>query len=308
MRELTFTVPDEWDGVMAKRFLRGYCKVSYHLLVKLKRVPQGITMNGALLRTIDRVKRGETVRLFLPEDQNLLQAADIPLRIVWEDSDLLILDKPPHLPVHPSRGHEKDTLANGVAAYMVQKGEPSAFRVLNRLDQDTSGLVLTAKNSHAAARLSRQVEKRYFAVIEGVLSGSGTIDAPLRCREGHGIQREIGEGGERAVTHWYAVESRGGYTLLCIRLETGRTHQIRAHFSCGGFPLAGDAMYGGNREQIGRQALHCGYLRFCHPVSGEEIRLACPFPEDMAEMMKRLGFSAAANSSWIFSWAERTQG
>lgn len=306
MRVLEFTVPAEWDGVPAKRFLRGCCHMSHRLMVQQKHLPSGITMDGLLLRTIDKVQAGSVVRVVLPDDPKVVEPVNVPLQVVYEDEDMLVLDKPFHMPVHPSRGHEKDTLANAVTAYLKNDGQTAAFRALNRLDRDTSGLVVCCKNAHVAARLTRQVDKRYFALIQGELSGSGTIDAPLRHKEGHGIQREVGDGGERAVTHWSAVESHSGHTLLCIRLETGRTHQIRTHFSYLGYPLVGDSMYGGSHKDMERQALHCGWAAFIHPITGERIQLFCPFPEDMQMFLKRLGFSFSFTRLEAEEWAKET--
>ena len=307
MRILEFPVPEDWDGAVAKRFLRGYCNLSYRLMVRLKNRPGGITMDGAVLRTIDRVRAGATVQLAIPEEESSVEEVNLPLRIVWEDEDLLVIDKPHNMPVHPSPGHGRDTLANGVSAYLRQKGEGTAFRVLNRLDRDTTGLVLTVKNPYAAAKLTGTVEKRYFAVIEGELNGRGTIYAPLRTKEGHGIRREIGSPGERAVTHWTSMEVKNGYTLLCIRLETGRTHQIRAHFSCRGMPLAGDDMYDGSTRFLPRQALHCGWMRFVHPVTGETVEVTSPFPPDMTELLRQCGFSFENTSRALSAWAEQTK-
>lgn len=217
---------------------------------------------------------------------------DVP--VLYEDDDVLVFDKPPFMPVHPSAGHAADTLANAAAAYLHKKGECATFRPTNRLDRNTSGIVVTAKHAHAAYALTGTVEKAYLAVIQGTLVGAGTIDAPLRRMEGHGIRREIGEGGERAVTHWKALAQGNGHTLLAVWLETGRTHQIRAHFCSSGFPLAGDDMYDGSTALIARHALHCGRAVFPQPVSGEEIALHSPLPEDFCALLERCGIKPQA--------------
>ena len=291
MPVLQFTVPAENDGISVYNFLRAKCGVSYRLIKKLKRVPLGITSNGRHIRTIDPLRGGDNVALNIPEDENPTMPVGLPIDVVYEDEHIAVLNKPSGMPVHPAREHVADTLANAFSAHLVANGEPnSTFRVINRLDRDTSGLVLTAKNSHAASLLHGHTDKVYYAICQGTLSGSGTIDAPIRIMEGHGIQREVGEGGVRAVTHWqamkiFSVTARNGHsydlTLLKIRLETGRTHQIRVHFASLGMPLAGDDMYGGSRDLIGRQALHCGQLDFCHPMTGEPMRFSIPLPEDM---------------------------
>ena len=294
MPALTFVVPPENDGISVYNFLRAKCGVSYRLIKKLKRVPLGITSNGIHIRTIDPLHGGDIVRLNIPEDENPTMPVEIPINIIYEDGHIAVINKPSGMPVHPAREHVADTLANAFSAHLIAAGEPnSAFRVINRLDRDTSGLVLTAKNSHAASLLHGHTEKIYYAICQGTLTGNGTIDAPIRIMEGHGIQREVGEGGVRAVTHWRAVRnlsvtapSGNSYdlTFLEIHLETGRTHQIRVHFSSLEMPLAGDDMYGGSRELISRQALHCGQLDFRHPITGEKMRFSVPLPEDMAAL------------------------
>lgn len=294
MPVLSFSVSQEYDGISVYNFLRAKCGVSYRLIKKLKRVPLGITANGQHIRTIDSLSGGDRVTLRIPEDDNPTVPVELPVDIVYEDGHIAVLNKPYGMPVHPAREHVADTLANAFSAHLLANGEPNAaFRVINRLDRDTSGLVLTAKNSHAASLLHGHTDKVYYAICQGTLTGSGTIDAPIRIMEGHGIQREVGEGGVRAVTHWKAVRnmslsagngSRYDLTLLEIHLETGRTHQIRVHFTSLGMPLAGDDMYGGSRDLISRQALHCGQLDFNHPMTGEHIHFSVPLPEDMAAL------------------------
>ena len=282
------------------------------MVLELKQVENGVTADGVLLRTIDRVRTGQTVVIRLPEENERPQLpVCLPAMVLYEDDDVLVFDKPPFMPVHPSAGHADDTLANAAAAYLLQKGERATFRPVNRLDRNTSGIVVTARHAHAAYALTGTVQKAYLATVQGILSGEGTIDAPLRRMEGHGIRREIGEGGERAVTHWCSLAQGNGCTLLAIRLETGRTHQIRAHFSSRGYPLVGDDMYGGSTERIDRQALHCGRAFFPQPVSGEPIFLHSPLPQDFCTLLVACGidpqtaedglkqyFDETGNSAW----------
>lgn len=292
MRQLTFVVPERYDGCMAKHFLKGYCGVSTRLMLALKNLPGGIMADGGLLRTIDRLQVGQTVTLRLPDDQTYTQPNAAPLSLLYEDADVLVADKPAGMPVHPSAGHARDTLANAVSFYLLQKGEPTAFRPVCRLDRDTSGVVVAAKHAYAAARLAGKVEKVYYTIVQGELQGAGTINAPLRHKEGYGIRREIGLGGERAVTHWRVLAAGCGHTLLRVVLETGRTHQIRAHFEGIGHPLAGDDMYGGARLLLNRQALHCAAAFFVHPVGQCMIQCVAPLPEDMRAALRACGFDA----------------
>ncbi|MBR2177369.1 MAG: RluA family pseudouridine synthase [Clostridia bacterium] len=269
---MKFTVSPELDGISVQNFLRRYCHVSARLLAKLKRVENGITCNNNPIRSIDSLKKGDIIELKMPEDIPHIEPVDLPVEIVYEDSSIVIYSKPPKMPVHPVHDHQLDTLANAAAFHALQNGESYAFRAVNRIDRDTSGLVLAAKTPYAAAFLPKRTDKIYVALCEGRLTGNGTIDAPLRLKEGHTIQREIGEGGVRAVTHYEAVENYGNdYTLLRLTLETGRTHQIRAHFAGIGHPLAGDDMYGGSREHFPRQCLHCAELSLIHPETGERL-------------------------------------
>lgn len=294
MAQITFTVAQDMNGITVYNFLRTKCDVSYRLIKRLKRVPMGITANGQHIRTIDTLQGGDIVTLNIPDDENPTVPNELPIDIIYEDEHIAVINKSSGMPVHPARDHVTDTLANAFSAHLIARGEPNAaFRVINRLDRDTTGLVLTAKNSHAASLLHGHTDKVYYAICQGLLTGSGTIDAPIRIMEGHGIQREVGEGGVSAVTHWTALKNMHvtapngnahDLTLLKIHLETGRTHQIRVHFTSLGMPLAGDDMYGGSWDLIKRQALHCGQLNFCHPVTGEPMEFKSPLPQDMAAL------------------------
>ena len=269
---MKFTVSDELDGITVKHFLRKHCNVSARTLAKLKRVENGIMLSGQMIRSIDILHSGDILTITLPEDEPKIKPSEINVRAAYEDDCIIIFDKPAGMPVHPVHEYKDNTLANAAAYYMSLKGESYAFRPVSRLDKDTSGLVLCAKNRYAAAFLPENNMKIYHALCHGKITGSGTIDSPLRIKEGHTIQREAGKGGQRAVTHYRVLENyKDEYTLLEIWLETGRTHQIRAHFSSTGHPLAGDDMYGGSREIFPRQCLHCTRVTFTHPETREII-------------------------------------
>ncbi len=273
-------MPCGQDGITVRSFLRGTCRISARLHTKLKHIENGITVDGKLVKARDTLRANDTVVLHIP-DEDSVEAVSMPLDILYEDDFVIVLNKPSNMPVHPTHGHCTDTLANAVAAYLPN----IAFRPINRIDRDTTGIVLAAKDSFSAVRLQKSAEKIYYAVCEGVLEGEGTIDQPIRIKEGHGIQREVGEGGERSVTHWKTLASCDGMTLIECRLETGRTHQIRVHFSSYmKMPLSGDDMYGGSREKISRQALHCGFMAFVHPITCERMEIECAMPEDMMSL------------------------
>lgn len=291
MRQLHFTVPEGLDGVLLKNFLRHSCRVSSGLLTELKRVPNGILRNGIPAVATDALKFGDEIRLTLPEELCGAEPVPRPLSVLLEDEDLLILEKPSGMPMYPCPGHDRDSLENAVSARCSETGEPFAFRPVYRLDRDTTGAVVLAKNRYAAAGLAEKIEKTYIAVCEGILQGSGTIDRPIGLRPGHSVERAVTESGKRAVTRWKSLFSGGGHSVLVLKLGTGRTHQIRVHLASIGHPLAGDDFYGGNRRLIGRQALHCGTVRFVHPVTGESVFLFSPLPEDLSSLFFRLGVS-----------------
>ena len=278
--KIKFTVGRDYDGKVVKEFLRRKCGVSATLLTQLKLVENGITNNGEHTRAIDFVKEGDEIVITLPDDRNDIQPVNLPINIMYEDEHVIVFNKAPFMAVHPVHGHIDDTLANAVAHYAQTKGEVWTFRAINRLDRDTSGAIIVAKNAYSAALLPKSVKKKYIAVCEGIIENSGTVDAPIRFKEGHTIQREVGEGGVRAVTHYKPIKWSSNHTLVEFNLETGRTHQIRVHMSNLGHPLAGDDMYGGSLEFIERQALHCGEISFLHPITGESIRIVCPLPEE----------------------------
>lgn len=285
---LTYTVPAAYDGDTLQNFLRRDCGLSWRMVVKLKRVEQGMTIDGTPARTIDRVKEGQTVILRLPEDTVRIEGMNMDLDVVWEDDNLLVVNKPPYLAVHPSAGLPDPTLANGVVAYYHRKGEERSFRPVNRLDRNTSGLLLAGKNAHAVYALAGQVKKEYLALVLGHLTGSGVIDQPIRVKEGCCITREVGKGGKASVTHWEALTGNDTVTLVRLWLETGRTHQIRVHMSWLGYPLAGDTMYGTDETVMPRHGLHCFRMQIPHPITGEELDLKAALPPDMAAIVATL--------------------
>ncbi|MGN0553393.1 MAG: RluA family pseudouridine synthase [Oscillospiraceae bacterium] len=280
-RKIEFLVTAEDDGKTVGEFLRK-SGTSRRLITKLKRCSGGITLNGTPARTVDIVHEGDIAAVSMQSGEPLDVNADLCAPIVYEDDDVVVYDKPVDMPVHPSHRHRFDTLGNLFAA---QHGDMT-FRPINRLDKDTSGLCAVAKNSFSAARLSGSIEKTYFAVVCGKLSGSGQIDAPIGRCEGSVITREVRSDGQRAVTNYTVIGGNEKYTLVRIKLETGRTHQIRVHFAYIGHPLAGDDMYGGDISETVFQALHCGELEFSLPVSGERICLSSPIREDMMKLLR----------------------
>lgn len=286
MTRLSFIVPECYDGTKLKSFLRGHCGVSYRLLVSLKKVPMGITADGRHIRSIDPIRAGQTITLHIPADENPpAPCEDSPLDILYEDSHFMAINKPAGMATHPSKAYPDGTLANTVAAHLAEKGIHLCFRPVNRLDRDTSGIVVAALHPHAAHCLSHERQKEYIAIAHGELCGGGTIDLPIRRKRAGSVVREVGKDGKRAVTHWKALAAGSGMTMLSIVLETGRTHQIRVHFAHMGYPLEGDTLYGAVSSLIGRQALHCANMTLIHPYTGKSLTFAAGMPDDMQKLI-----------------------
>lgn len=300
---LYFTVPETpqtRNGALLRNFLR-QCAVSTELARAVKFRGGGFFADGEPILANRRVYPGQVVSFELPPEHDGVEPQpEIPVRVVYEDAFAVVLEKPPHLAVHPTLNYPRDTLANGYAAWAVQRGMSPVFRPVNRIDKDTSGLVLAAKNTYAAPLLAQNVEKLYYAVVEGELPlGPGVIDAPIGRRGDSIIGRCVTPEGKPSRTEYTIIKAEKGLSLAACVPVTGRTHQIRVHFAFIGHPLAGDDLYGGHRDRIGRQALHCAEQRFRVPVCtglpdgirvevpvGEEvsrrITVKCPLPPDMA--------------------------
>ena len=255
-----------------------------------KKVEQGITADGIHVRSIDRLRAGQKVVLKMPSDTLRVEGVEMPLSILYEDEDVLVADKPAGLAVHPSKGHNEPTLAAAVIAHYEKQGGQLSFRPLNRLDRNTSGLLLAAKNAHSANLLSNRTKKEYLAIVLGRLEGEGVIEQPIRIKPGFGITREVGEGGKYCLTRWHSLASNDRLSLLRVIIETGRTHQIRVHMSFIGHPLAGS-----DTEFLSRHALHCFRLGFIHPISRIPVDLTAPIPEDMASLLREQGWDEFRN-------------
>ena len=281
MRTLVLTVEPSENGLTALDLLRGR-GFSRRIIVNLKQ-NGGLTRAGEILRSVDRVFSGEEVCVELVEEgAEVLPNPDIKAAVVYEDCDVAVYDKPPFLPTHPSHGHYGDTLANLFAAQY----PGCAFRPLNRLDKNTSGLCVCAKNKLAASLLRDGVSKVYYAAVDGDIRRPGGICAPIGRVSGSIIKREVRDDGQRAETLFSPVLWGNGRTLLKVTLLTGRTHQIRVHMAHMGYPLCGDELYGGDCAAIQRQALHCGRVEFTSPVTGEKVLAESEIPEDIAQLFK----------------------
>jgi 23S rRNA pseudouridine1911/1915/1917 synthase len=293
-RILSYTVPPEEDGCKAEVFLRrrGF---SHHLLSILRRTELGLTRNGVLLFTTARLQAGDALRVLVADTEaspNIVPRP-LPFPIVYEDEDILVVDKPANMPIHPSQGNYENTLGNAAAYYFAQKGQPFVYRVINRLDRDTTGLLILAKNPLSSCILSaaakeRRIHREYFAIAEGVLPKAGVIDAPIGHAPHSTVLHQVDfQHGKPAVTHFKRLKVVNGQSLAAVTLETGRTHQIRVHFRYLGHPLPGDFLYNPHYEKIGRQALHSHKLAFIHPITGEPLEFTSPLPADMQQCLEK---------------------
>ncbi len=276
----TFIVEHENDGQNVKTFLRRNCGLTARSMTVLKKSGMGITRGGDLLKAHDVLYAGDRIEIRLPEEQSEIEPVDGMPPILFEDDRLLAVDKPASMPVHPVKDHQLDTLANRVSAYQQSRGESYVFRALNRLDKDTSGIVLIAKDRISYSLIKPTVEKVYFAVCEGIIEEAGTINEPISLAHDSKIKRCVSADGDSAVTHYTPIKHGKTHTLCRVVIETGRTHQIRCHMSHIGHPLAGDDLYGGSLELINRQALHCKDVSFIHPDTKERIILHTELPEE----------------------------
>ena len=262
---------------------------SRHIRTWLKQHPGSVRLNDKEALFYFPLKTGDLLEITLEEEQpseNIIPVC-LPLHIIYEDEDLMVIDKPADMPVHPSIGNYTNTLANGVAAYLDAKDEHSPFRCINRLDRDTSGTLILAKNAFSAAVLStqmrnRQIRRTYLAVVEGITPPNGTISAPISRVDDSVIERHVDFlRGEPAVTHYERLEVKNEHSLLEIHLETGRTHQIRVHMGYIGHPLPADYLYHPVYDCFKRQPLHSLQLEFRHPVTDKSMCLLAPVSEDM---------------------------
>ncbi len=289
---IQYQIPPEFDGRTADQFLRAQ-GFSRHLLIQTKYQENGLLLDGISIRSNQKLHAGQTLRAVIPHlapNENLLPVR-LPLSIVYEDSDLIVLNKPAGMPVHPSQGHYDDTLSNALAYYYQQRGEPFTARSVGRLDRDTSGVVLFSLNELSACILAeqmrhRKIHREYRAICTGVLPASGCIRAPIARAHDSTIERIVDEArGEPAVTYFERLTVRNGFSLSAVRLETGRTHQIRVHMKHIGHPLPGDFLYNPDYTHIARQALHSYQLSFTHPITKQPLTFTAPIPEDMQVLL-----------------------
>lgn len=293
-RRLTIRIDDELTGLSVHHLLRYKLKLSGTLLRRIKWLEDGILLDGDRVTTRAVVQKGQelSVRLSDPTSKSGIPPAALPLDIVYEDRDIIIIDKAPGMPSHPGPGHWQDSLGNALMAHW-EKTDPYAdFHPVHRLDKGTSGLMVVAKHPFAQDKLRESLHtgsfrREYLAVCEGIpYPPEGIINAPIGRAPDSIIQRQVnGLDCQSAVTHYKVLESHLSHSLVSLQLETGRTHQIRVHMAHIGHPLTGDFLYGQERQDISRPALHSHNLSIIHPVSKSEISFCSPLPSDMFQFL-----------------------
>ncbi len=293
-RNIDYIIDEDSAGLRVEQFLRRK-RYSGQNLSEIKRMPKSILVNGVHYYMRQELSKGDHLQVRICETKNSekIPPTKLPLDIIYEDEDLLVLNKPAGMPIHPSLNNYTNSMANALAYYFQSQGKPFIFRCCNRLDRDTSGLTIVSKHLVSGSILSdmtkyREVHREYLAIARGSVTPSeGTIQAPLGRKEGTIIERTVDwEHGEDAVTHYKVVKEANGHSLVSLRLETGRTHQIRIHMKYLGYPLIGDYLYNPDMEYMTRQALHSHHMEFTHPITGEHMSFTAPLPEDMARVMQ----------------------
>ena len=280
---ISIKIDSEMHGHRIEYILEKKLKISSSLIKRLKREEDGVVLNGARSTVITKVSEGDTLVINIKgkEAENIIPV-NIPIDILLEDEDIIVLNKPANMPVHPSGTHKTDTLANGV---IYHTGKKEVIHIITRLDRETSGVVLIAKNPRAASMLTEdikkgKIDKEYIAIVNGVPEPSrDVISAPIKKKESRGIKRCVAEGGKEAVTLYQLMEKSDDFSLVKLSPITGRTHQLRVHMSYIGNPIYGDSMYGA-KQSGERTRLHCHRITFAHPVTGEKILVEAEIPED----------------------------
>lgn len=289
---LEYIVKENDNYTNIKDLLKNYFEISDRLLVKLKH-NQKLFINDVSVPVNAPLHTNDVVSIFIDfvEDNSNIVSTEMDLNIIYEDDAFLIVNKPAGIPVHPSMDHFEDSLSNGIKFYFDKIGLQKMIRPVNRLDKDTSGLVVFAKNEYVQECLVKQMKtkqfvKEYIAICNGVFeNNSGTINAPIARKANSIIERCVNENGDTAITHFEVLETASNYSVVKCLLETGRTHQIRVHMAYIGHPLLGDTLYGTTSPLIARQALHACKIKFIHPISKNNLEFLAPLPSDFENLI-----------------------
>lgn len=292
-RTIDYQITRADEGIRIEQFLRrqGF---SGQNLTLIKRMPQNILLNGQFVYMKDNVHAGDHLRVQINEEASSekIPPVDLPLDIIYEDEDIIVLNKAAGMPIHPSMTNYENSLANALAYYYEEQGKPFIFRCTNRLDRDTSGLTIVAKHLVASSILSdavakKEVRREYLAICSGIPDPTtSTIDAPLARVDGTILAREVDFScGDRAITHYKVEKALNDHALVSLQLETGRTHQIRVHMKYIGYPLIGDYLYNPDMRYMKRQALHSYRMSFIHPITKEPMTFTAALPQDMEDAL-----------------------
>ena len=295
-RILTYTISFLEDNLTISEFLKrkGF---SSQNIIELKKMERSVLINNEWMHMNYRLQANQELVIHIQENNSNEHIVPIalPFPIVYEDEDIVVINKPANMPIHPSQNNYENTLANAAAYYYeIRQNTPFTFRCINRLDRDTTGLTILAKNMYSANILAsymqeRKIKRLYVAILDGSLEKKwGTLNRPIGRKDNSTIEREINyEQGEKAITHYYRIEQFGNYQLAAFQLETGRTHQIRVHMSSINAPLVGDTLYNTKPSAtlMNRQALHAYRISFPHPISGKTMKFVAPVPEDMTSFL-----------------------
>lgn len=294
-RQITYIVPSEFDQRTVKDYLI-YLGYSHPVLVQLKKTQNSIIRNNEWIYFHTKLNTQDSITIYIEEtasSENIV-ATPLPIHIVYEDEDILVINKSANMPIHPSMNNYENSLANALMHYYGNAGSPFVFRCVNRLDKDTSGLTLIAKNPLSAAILyrdmtHRKIKRTYYALVQGTPPNVGTINVGISRAPGSTIMRVPDAiNGETAITHYKTLQSSADFSLVECTLETGRTHQIRVHMKHIGHPLLGDYIYNPDNHLMSHHALHGGKLEFIHPITKKELMFSAPFPLDFSNQLGKL--------------------
>ena len=295
-RYLTYIIKPEESGITIKDYLKKK-SFSHALIANLKKYEDGIMVNGVRKYTDHHLVTDDELNVCIREKPTVsrIMATELKLSVLYEDEDLMVVDKQAGIPIHPSRLNNTETLANAVANYLTDKDIDPVFHCINRLDKDTSGLTIIAKNMYAASLLSemiriRTIRRDYLAICEGIFRNKqGSVCAPI-TRDGTSMIRYVdADNGEYAETDYQVTGEGNGLSLVRLTLKTGKTHQIRVHMKHIGHPLIGDRLYNPDNTIMERQALHAQKLTFTHPVTGMNISITSDIPADMESVIRKYG-------------------
>lgn len=292
-RIFEYRIPYEYRDRKVYEFLRGK-GFSHQNLTDIRFKDYPILVNGNRVYRNHVLNDDDRLVVEYREEDNSenIPPVELPLDIIYEDEDVLVVNKPSDMPIHPSLNNYDNSLGNAVMYYYNSQNVNFVYRCINRLDRDTTGPVIVAKNSVSANILGRQqlrheIHKKYYAIVEGEdIADADTVNLPIGRADGSTIERRVDfENGKNAVTHFRTIRRENGFALVELWLDTGRTHQIRVHMKAIGHPLAGDFLYNPTEKSLQRQALHVHWIEFIHPFDGRIVTVEAPMPEDMRKIM-----------------------